>query len=199
MGNPWKPVKIERSTRHQHDFSILAVDLDKFKLINDDHGHITGDHVLIHLAQILRKGLRKGDILARIGGDEFSIILAETTAEQAVIVAEALRVTVKAYDFSVVLRVNLTGNKAPPILYKPELSVGMGLYHDSTFSEGYTVEMPQEMLPDFVSNISVGTNVEIEAYKRIRGVKKFSDLNDLKERISKDVEFVKNWYNSSRK
>lgn len=94
--------ELERSIRHQHDFSILAIDLDKFKLVNDDHGHMIGDQVLTHLAQILKKGLRKGDVLARIGGDEFSIILAETTAEQAVIVAESLRVAVKAYDFSIV-------------------------------------------------------------------------------------------------
>jgi riboflavin kinase/FMN adenylyltransferase len=57
----------------------------------------------------------------------------------------------------------------------------------------------EAFLIDWDEDISVGTNVEIEAYKRIRGIKKFSDLNDLKERISKDVEFVKNWYNSDRK
>jgi len=94
--------ELDRSDRHRHAFSVLAIDLDNFKLVNDGHGHMVGDQVLVHLAQVLRKGLRKGDVLARIGGDEFTIILAETTPEKAVIVAESLRAAVRDYDFSVI-------------------------------------------------------------------------------------------------
>jgi len=94
--------ELDRYDRHRHAFSVLAIDLDNFKLVNDGHGHMVGDQVLVHLAQVLRKGLRKGDVLARIGGDEFTIILAETASEQAVIVAESLRAAVKDYDFSII-------------------------------------------------------------------------------------------------
>ena len=93
--------ELERSARHRHSFSLLAIDLDNFKLVNDGHGHMVGDQVLVHIAQVLRKALRKGDVLTRIGGDEFTIILAETTTEQAEIVAESLREAVKKYDFSI--------------------------------------------------------------------------------------------------
>jgi len=99
--------EVDRSTRHRHDFSVLAIDLDNFKLVNDGHGHMAGDQVLVHVAQILRKGLRKGDVLARIGGDEFSIILPETPANQASIVAESLREAVTSYDFSSISEKNL--------------------------------------------------------------------------------------------
>jgi len=104
--------EIDRSTRHKKDFSILSIDLDNFKGINDAYGHMCGDQVLVHLAQVLRNKLRQGDVLARIGGDEFSIILPETKNESALIVAEALRQAISDYDFdfdeNITRRINLT-------------------------------------------------------------------------------------------
>ncbi len=91
--------EVERSTRHHSQFSILSIDLDNFKGVNDSHGHMCGDQVLIHISQTLRKNLRKGDVLARIGGDEFSIILPETSTENALIVAESLRQAVRENEF----------------------------------------------------------------------------------------------------
>ncbi|MCZ7404449.1 MAG: S-layer protein domain-containing protein [Candidatus Methanoperedens sp.] len=63
------------------------------------------------------------------------------------------------YNFSVIVRVKLTGNEAPPISSKPKFSVGVGLSYNSTFSQGYTVEMPTEMLPDNVTQAFASTNV----------------------------------------
>ncbi|KAF0843231.1 diguanylate cyclase/phosphodiesterase [Methylovorus glucosotrophus] len=82
--------EIGRSARHQHEFSLLLLDLDDFKDINDTYGHLTGDEVLRGVAEILQSNIRMGDLAARIGGDEFVVILTETNREGARVVAEAL-------------------------------------------------------------------------------------------------------------
>lgn len=70
--------EIGRSERHNHEFSVLLLDLDNFKDINDTWGHPTGDDALTGVAEVLREHIRKGDIASRIGGDEFAVILTET-------------------------------------------------------------------------------------------------------------------------
>jgi diguanylate cyclase (GGDEF)-like protein len=82
--------EVGRSERHHHEFSLLLLDLDDFKDINDSYGHQTGDDALCGVAEILREHIRKGDLAARIGGDEFAIILMETGREGATTVAAAL-------------------------------------------------------------------------------------------------------------
>lgn len=87
--------EISRSERHTHELSLLMLDLDDFKDINDTYGHPCGDMVLKAVADISRTVLRKGDIATRIGGDEFAILLAETGADGARIVAEKLRALIR--------------------------------------------------------------------------------------------------------
>lgn len=82
--------EIGRSERHKHEFSLLLLDLDDFKDVNDSYGHPTGDQVLVGVAEILRRHLRKGDLATRIGGDEFAILLMETGSAGALQVAEKL-------------------------------------------------------------------------------------------------------------
>lgn len=72
-------------------FALLFLDFDRFKLINDSLGHAVGDEVLVALAQRLRRSLKEGDILARFGGDEFSVLLYDVTQDEAVATAERLR------------------------------------------------------------------------------------------------------------
>jgi diguanylate cyclase (GGDEF)-like protein len=79
-----------RSERHNHEFSLLLLDLDDFKDINDSYGHPTGDDALRGVAEILRSQIRKGDLAARIGGDEFAVILMETGRVGAARVAQSL-------------------------------------------------------------------------------------------------------------
>jgi len=80
-----------KSRRYNHPFSLLMMDIDSFKEINDRFGHRTGDEVLQHVAQALLGNTRGCDLVSRYGGDEFIIILPETPADQALFGAERIR------------------------------------------------------------------------------------------------------------
>lgn len=92
--------EIERSKRYNSQLSILLVDIDDFKKINDTYGHLAGDHVLGKVAQILKQGLRTIDTVSRYGGEEFLAILPETDGARALTVGERLRRDVAKEDFS---------------------------------------------------------------------------------------------------
>ncbi len=77
-------------------FSAIVVDLDRFKSINDDYGHHRGDETLVAVAKALSSGIRKGDLIARMGGDEFAIVLPFTSIDQARTLAEELRLAIVA-------------------------------------------------------------------------------------------------------
>jgi len=91
--------EIIRAERHQHGFSVIMIDLDNFKYINDTFGHPIGDMVLKELTAMLTAGLRKGDVLARMGGDEFAIILPETSSVNGLQVANKLHQTLAGKEF----------------------------------------------------------------------------------------------------
>ena len=75
--------EIEKTRRSGSLFSLLLIDVDKFKLINDQHGHAEGDKCLVRVAKVLHLTARKADLCARLGGDEFAVLLPDTTDEQA--------------------------------------------------------------------------------------------------------------------
>ena len=81
----------ERSRRYKHTFAILFIDIDRFKDINDNYGHAIGDEALKEMTRICQDNIRDSDILGRIGGDEFGIILQECDLEFAILTAEKLR------------------------------------------------------------------------------------------------------------
>ncbi|MBZ9557956.1 MULTISPECIES: GGDEF domain-containing response regulator [unclassified Modicisalibacter] len=84
-----------RALRHQAALSVLLIDLDNFKAINDTHGHQAGDQCLVLLAGLMKEALaRAGDVVCRLGGDEFAAILPNTHIDQAVLVANRLRTAV---------------------------------------------------------------------------------------------------------
>ena len=83
--------EVGRSERHGKSFGLLVIDLDNFKHVNDIYGHFMGDKFLSKVALTIHECLRKGDILARYGGDEFTVIICESDEEQVYMVAERIR------------------------------------------------------------------------------------------------------------
>lgn len=81
----------ERSVRHRSPLSVLVIDIDRFKEINDTHGHAAGDAVLCHLARLLTDAVRVVDHVGRLGGDEFIVILSDTDASAAGALCARLR------------------------------------------------------------------------------------------------------------
>lgn len=79
--------------------SLMFLDLDQFKLVNDTSGHAAGDELLRHICAVLQSGLREGDTLARLGGDEFGVLLENCPPEQAERIAEQLRQAVQSLQF----------------------------------------------------------------------------------------------------
>ena len=88
-----------RAERSGKSFAILALDVDHFKRINDDHGHSTGDQVLCELASLLRSLCRPYDIVARYGGEEFIVVLTETSPDHALAIAERYRKAIQHMPF----------------------------------------------------------------------------------------------------
>ncbi len=88
--------EVERSRRNHGPLTVLMMDLDHFKDINDLHGHALGDDVIRHFAQLCREVLRASDLCGRLGGEEFAAVLPDTRLEDALLVAERLRAAVAA-------------------------------------------------------------------------------------------------------
>ncbi|MHC8360841.1 GGDEF domain-containing protein [Pseudomonas sp. LS2P72] len=92
--------EIEMSRRHLQPLSLLMLDIDHFKRINDNHGHSAGDDVLKAVAASIKNQLRNVDMVFRFGGEEFLILLCNTSREAAAMVGERLRFAVQAEDYS---------------------------------------------------------------------------------------------------
>lgn len=90
-----------RSLRSNVSMSVIMLDIDHFKRINDQYGHCVGDEVLVDLASLLIKNTRQYDSIARVGGEEFIILLPNTTLDQAKVIAENLRLKISKHKFKI--------------------------------------------------------------------------------------------------
>ncbi|MFP4082577.1 MAG: GGDEF domain-containing protein [Candidatus Aminicenantes bacterium] len=93
--------ELYRSGRYGHPLSVLMIDVDGFKAINDKYGHTAGDRVLKFFAHLIKQEIRQSDIPARYGGEEFLIMMPETSSQDAFCAAERLRKKVSSYRFKV--------------------------------------------------------------------------------------------------
>lgn len=97
--------ELHRVRRYGDPLSVIMFDVDQFKDINDDHGHVAGDRVLVAIAEIVREELRGFDRLARYSGEEFFVMAPNTNGRRAVILAERLRTQIATASFDTVARV----------------------------------------------------------------------------------------------
>ncbi len=111
-------IEIERSERYRHPFSIAYIDLDNFKQVNDQNGHLVGDRVLQTVVQTAQSHLRKTDIVGRLGGDEFVLLLPETDQPQAQAVMSKLREqllsAMQSADWPVTFSIGVITCQKPP-------------------------------------------------------------------------------------
>jgi diguanylate cyclase (GGDEF)-like protein len=91
--------EIKRCKRHGVPLSVIFLDLDGFKSINDQYGHLAGSRTLAEVGGILAASVRESDVLARYGGDEFVVVLPETPASGAQVIAERIRRAIEAHPF----------------------------------------------------------------------------------------------------
>ena len=110
--------ELNRAKRYGREFSLLMIDIDHFKIVNDDFGHMAGDTILRTLAEKLSGQLRSNDHLARYGGEEFAVILPETPLDMAHLLAERVRTSVGEQDYEV-------GNTSPVYI---TISVGVSSF-----------------------------------------------------------------------
>ncbi|GAB4424953.1 MAG: hypothetical protein Kow002_14500 [Anaerolineales bacterium] len=106
---------IKRIKRYGDNASLIMLDIDHYKRVNDTYGHMVGDRVIIEFVQVVQSQLREADTLARWGGDEFSILLPRQSLEMAIRAAERIRQAVADHDFGVAIEITA--------------SQGVGQYH----------------------------------------------------------------------
>jgi diguanylate cyclase (GGDEF)-like protein len=127
-----------RSKRYGHKMSVLMLDVDYFKQVNDEHEHKAGDDALIALAQKVSSSLRSIDVFGRVGGEEFAVILPETSLKAAEEIAERIRADIKTikvsskktgteFDFTVSIGITSLNHKDASV-YETTHRADMALY-----------------------------------------------------------------------
>jgi diguanylate cyclase len=91
--------EVSRARRYQRPLALLVLDIDHFKTVNDDYGHMAGDEVLRQLASVVARNIRQEDVFARVGGEEFAVLVPEGTLEACHELAERLREIIATTPF----------------------------------------------------------------------------------------------------
>jgi diguanylate cyclase (GGDEF)-like protein len=129
-------LEVARARKQQSTLAVLTLDLDSFKRINDKYGHGTGDVVLVHAARLLKSAMRDGDLAARLGGEEFAVLLPETILQHAMAIAERIRRSIAT---------------SPVVLpdggsLSVTMSIGVALYHEHEYDLSDALERADQAL-----------------------------------------------------
>ena len=122
--------EVERANRYSRPLCLLILDIDRFKTVNDSYGYLIGDSVLKQFAEVLRQSLRSIDVAARYGGDEFAVILLESSKEEGQLAAERIRDQVAAHSFYAVGWDELQAARAPSERLQLTASIGFATFPD---------------------------------------------------------------------
>jgi diguanylate cyclase (GGDEF)-like protein/putative nucleotidyltransferase with HDIG domain len=183
-------LELRRSQRSGRPFSVIMMDLDQFKPVNDQHGHAQGDRVLSRVAKVLVDQGRKSSVLARYGGDEFSILMPDATVEEAHHAAERLRESIEG----------------EPLLAKHHVTASFGIAsypeHGTTHKEILDVADSGMYLAKHENGntVRVATMVsdagQVQAYLGVEFKRKFSTgpevFNEFLNRFEKATQSVSN-------
>ncbi len=128
--------EIQRSNRYKTSISLIFIDIDYFKNINDQYGHLIGSKLLVEMGQLIIKGLRSIDIVARYGGDEFVVVLPQTPPKAAVQIAERIRKLVEHNTFL----------KKEGYAFKMTASFGVASYPESAKTKEDLIRLADEAM-----------------------------------------------------
>lgn len=128
--------EMKRAKRYRHVLSLLMMDIDNFKSINDTYGHLVGDRVLKEIAGTIKNTVRNIDVPARYGGEEFTVILPETTSKDARIIAERLRQSIEKIEISL--------DEATTI--RPTISIGIAEFPTCAENEKQLIDLADKAL-----------------------------------------------------
>jgi diguanylate cyclase (GGDEF)-like protein len=129
-------MEITRANRHRTSIALIFMDIDHFKNVNDNYGHLVGSKLLVEMGQLLLKSLRTVDIVARYGGDEFVIVLPQTTPRNAVQIAERIRRSIEQNVFL----------KKDGYAFKITASFGVASYPESATSKEDLLRLADEAM-----------------------------------------------------
>ena len=170
-------VEIERAARHNYNFALLHLDVDNFKIINDSYGHAFGDKILQGVSEIVKSALRKGDIPARYGGDEFSVILPESEGQQAYLVAQRIVDDLKEISFT----------PADGGALKVSVSIGVSLFptHARTSKELFMMadNMRQKAKYSGKNQVAIPSDDDLAEVYRMIGEKNIMIMKAIEERV----------------
>ncbi len=134
--------EIKRSSRYNHEMTLLMMDIDNFKSVNDTYGHPVGDQVLREIASCIQQTIRKIDIASRYGGEEFTVILPETNIQDSKIIAERIRKNISQIKINVKDDINIC----------PTVSIGMSEYPSCALDEQTLIELADVALYNAKNN-----------------------------------------------